>query len=160
MKRAILSVSNKNGIVEFATSLKELGYELYSTGGTKRILEEAQVDVKSVSELTQFPEIMDGRVKTLHPAVHGGILADRDKSEHLEELKAQHIDLIDLVVVNLYPFQKTVDNPDVTEMDAIENIDIGGPTMLRAAAKNFKHVTTVVHPVSYTHLTLPTNREV
>ncbi|HBY84231.1 phosphoribosylaminoimidazolecarboxamide formyltransferase / IMP cyclohydrolase [Staphylococcus warneri] len=149
MKRAILSVSNKNGIVEFATSLKELGYELYSTGGTKRILEEAQVEVKSVSELTQFHEIMDGRVKTLHPAVHGGILADRDKSEHLDELKEQHIDLIDLVVVNLYPFQKTVENPDVTEMDAIENIDIGGPTMLRAAAKNFKHVTTVVHPADY-----------
>ena len=105
--------------------------------------------VKSVSELTQFPEIMDGRVKTLHPAVHGGILADRNKPEHLEQLSEQHIDLIDMVVVNLYPFQQTVANPDVTEDDGIENIDIGGPTMLRAAAKNFKHVTTIVHPSDY-----------
>ena len=113
------------------------------------MLEDAGIAVKSVSELTQFPEIMDGRVKTLHPAVHGGILADRDKQEHLDQLNEQHIDLIDMVVVNLYPFQKTVENPDVTEADAIENIDIGGPTMLRAAAKNFKHVTTIVHPSDY-----------
>ena len=149
MKKAIMSVSNKSGIVEFAKSLTQLDYELYSTGGTKRALEEANVTVKSVSELTQFPEIMDGRVKTLHPAVHGGILADRNKPEHLEQLSEQHIDLIDMVVVNLYPFQQTVANPDVTEDDAIENIDIGGPTMLRAAAKNFKHVTTIVHPSDY-----------
>ncbi|MDM7862692.1 bifunctional phosphoribosylaminoimidazolecarboxamide formyltransferase/IMP cyclohydrolase [Staphylococcus borealis] len=149
MKKAILSVSNKSGIVEFAKSLIKLDYELYSTGGTKGALEDAFVPVKSVSELTQFPEIMDGRVKTLHPAVHGGILADRDKPEHLEQLSEQHIDLIDMVVVNLYPFQKTVENPDVTEAEAIENIDIGGPTMLRAAAKNFKHVTTIVHPSDY-----------
>ena len=149
MKKAILSVSNKSGIVEFAKALSDLDYELYSTGGTKRALEEASVPVKSVSDLTQFPEIMDGRVKTLHPAVHGGILADRDKPAHLEQLAAQHIDLIDMVVVNLYPFQKTVANPDVTESEAIENIDIGGPTMLRAAAKNFKHVTTIVHPADY-----------
>ena len=149
MKKAILSVSNKSGIVEFAKSLTSLDYELYSTGGTKRALEDEGIAVKSVSELTQFPEIMDGRVKTLHPAVHGGILADRDKQEHLDQLNEQHIDLIDMVVVNLYPFQKTVENPDVTEADAIENIDIGGPTMLRAAAKNFKHVTTIVHPSDY-----------
>jgi len=149
MKKAIISVSNKSGIVEFAKSLTQLDYELYSTGGTKRALEEANVTVKSVSELTQFPEIMDGRVKTLHPAVHGGILADRNKPEHLEQLSEQHIDLIDMVVVNLYPFRQTVANPDVTEDDAIENIDIGGPTMLRAAAKNFKHVTTIVHPSDY-----------
>ncbi|MDH9598483.1 bifunctional phosphoribosylaminoimidazolecarboxamide formyltransferase/IMP cyclohydrolase [Staphylococcus capitis] len=149
MKKAILSVSNKSGIVEFAKSLTSLDYELYSTGGTKRVLEDAGIAVKSVSELTQFPEIMDGRVKTLHPAVHGGILADRDKQEHLDQLNEQHIDLIDMVVVNLYPFQKTVENPDVTEAGAIENIDIGGPTMLRAAAKNFKHVTTIVHPSDY-----------
>ena len=149
MKKAIISVSNKSGVVEFAKSLTQLDYELYSTGGTKRALEEANVTVKSVSELTQFPEIMDGRVKTLHPAVHGGILADRNKPEHLEQLSEQHIDLIDMVVVNLYPFQQTVANPDVTEDDAIENIDIGGPTMLRAAAKNFKHVTTIVHPSDY-----------
>ncbi|MCH4355035.1 bifunctional phosphoribosylaminoimidazolecarboxamide formyltransferase/inosine monophosphate cyclohydrolase [Staphylococcus sp. HMSC068D03] len=149
MKKAILSVSNKSGIVEFAKSLIKLDYELYSTGGTKGALEDASVPVKSVSELTQFPEIMDGRVKTLHPAVHGGILADRDKPEHLEQLSEQHIDLIDMVVVNLYPFQKTVAKPDVTVAEAIENIDIGGPTMLRAAAKNFKHVTTIVHPADY-----------
>ena len=103
MKKAILSVSNKSGIVEFAKSLTSLDYELYSTGGTKRALEDAGIAVKSVSELTQFPEIMDGRVKTLHPAVHGGILADRDKQEHLDQLNEQHIDLIDMVVVNLYP---------------------------------------------------------
>ncbi|MCH4482560.1 bifunctional phosphoribosylaminoimidazolecarboxamide formyltransferase/IMP cyclohydrolase [Staphylococcus haemolyticus] len=149
MKKAILSVSNKSGIVEFAKSLIKLDYELYSTGGTKGALEDASVPMKSVSELTQFPEIMDGRVKTLHPAVHGGILADRDKPEHLEQLSEQHIDLIDMVVVNLYPFQKTVAKPGVTEAEAIENIDIGGPTMLRAAAKNFKHVTTIVHPADY-----------
>lgn len=149
MKKAIISVSNKSGVVEFAKSLTQLDYELYSTGGTKRVLEEENVAVKSVSELTHFPEIMDGRVKTLHPAVHGGILADRNKPEHLEQLSEQHIDLIDMVVVNLYPFQQTVANPDVTEDDAIENIDIGGPTMLRAAAKNFKHVTTIVHPSDY-----------
>ncbi|MCD9073885.1 bifunctional phosphoribosylaminoimidazolecarboxamide formyltransferase/IMP cyclohydrolase [Staphylococcus epidermidis] len=149
MKKAILSVSNKSGIVEFAKALTNLDYELYSTGGTKRVLEDANINIKSVSELTQFPEIMDGRVKTLHPAVHGGILADRDKERHLEQLREQHIDLIDMVVVNLYPFQQTVAQPEVTETDAIENIDIGGPTMLRAAAKNFKHVTTIVHPSDY-----------
>ncbi|MDG0843480.1 bifunctional phosphoribosylaminoimidazolecarboxamide formyltransferase/IMP cyclohydrolase [Staphylococcus equorum] len=149
MKKAILSVSNKSGVVAFAQSLNQLGYELYSTGGTMQALVEADVPVKSISELTQFEEIMDGRVKTLHPSVHGGILADRDKPEHLKQLKEQHIDLIDMVVVNLYPFKETVANPDVTESDAIENIDIGGPTMLRAAAKNFKHVTTVVHPADY-----------
>ncbi|UXR74550.1 bifunctional phosphoribosylaminoimidazolecarboxamide formyltransferase/IMP cyclohydrolase [Staphylococcus sp. IVB6238] len=152
MKKAILSVSDKTGITEFAKKLVAEGFELYSTGGTYRAIEEAGVPVASVSELTQFDEIMDGRVKTLHPAVHGGILADRDKPEHLEQLAAQNIDLIDMVVVNLYPFQETVKNPDVTEMDAIENIDIGGPTMLRAAAKNFKHVTTIVDPADYDHV--------
>ncbi|MGV3041564.1 bifunctional phosphoribosylaminoimidazolecarboxamide formyltransferase/IMP cyclohydrolase [Staphylococcus rostri] len=149
MKKAILSVSDKTGIAAFAKDLVATGYELYSTGGTFRAIEEAGVPVASVSELTQFDEIMDGRVKTLHPAVHGGILADRDKPEHLEQLAAQNIDLIDMVVVNLYPFQETVKKPDVTEMDAIENIDIGGPTMLRAAAKNFKHVVTIVDPADY-----------
>ncbi|EKU47751.1 bifunctional phosphoribosylaminoimidazolecarboxamide formyltransferase/IMP cyclohydrolase [Staphylococcus massiliensis] len=149
MKNAILSVSDKTGIVEFAKELVALGYQLYSTGGTKKALEDGNVDVKSVSDLTQFEEIMDGRVKTLHPGVHGGILADRDKSVHLDQLKEQNIELIDMVIVNLYPFKETVKNPDVTEMDAIENIDIGGPTMLRAAAKNFKHVTTIVDPADY-----------
>ena len=149
MKKAILSVSDKTGIVDFAKSLTEQDYELYSTGGTMRAIKEAGVEVHSISELTQFEEILDGRVKTLHPAVHGGILADRDKAEHLAQLKEQHIALVDMVVVNLYPFKETVANPDVTESDAIENIDIGGPTMLRAAAKNFKHVTTIVHPADY-----------
>lgn len=152
MKKAILSVSNKTGIVAFAQSLTENGYELYSTGGTMRAIAEAGVPVKSISDLTQFEEIMDGRVKTLHPSVHGGILADRDKPEHLEQLKEQQIDLIDMVVVNLYPFKETVANPNVTDDDAIENIDIGGPTMLRAAAKNYKHVTTVVHPADYNEI--------
>ncbi|TRL74563.1 bifunctional phosphoribosylaminoimidazolecarboxamide formyltransferase/IMP cyclohydrolase [Staphylococcus saprophyticus] len=149
MKKAILSVSNKAGIVTFGQSLIEQNYELYSTGGTMRELANGGLPVKSISELTEFEEIMDGRVKTLHPSVHGGILADRDKPEHLEQLQAQGIDLIDMVVVNLYPFKETVANPNVTEEDAIENIDIGGPTMLRAAAKNFKHVITVVHPADY-----------
>ncbi|MFD3219851.1 bifunctional phosphoribosylaminoimidazolecarboxamide formyltransferase/IMP cyclohydrolase [Staphylococcus saprophyticus] len=149
MKKAILSVSNKAGIVTFGQSLIEQNYELYSTGGTMCELANAGLPVKSISELTEFEEIMDGRVKTLHPSVHGGILADRDKPEHLEQLQAQGIDLIDMVVVNLYPFKETVANPNVTEEDAIENIDIGGPTMLRAAAKNFKHVITVVHPADY-----------
>ncbi|MBF7017436.1 bifunctional phosphoribosylaminoimidazolecarboxamide formyltransferase/IMP cyclohydrolase [Staphylococcus durrellii] len=149
MKKAILSVSDKTSIVDFAKALTEHDYELYSTGGTMRTIKEAGVEVHSISELTQFEEILDGRVKTLHPAVHGGILADRDKAEHLAQLKEQHIELVDMVVVNLYPFKETVANPDVTESDAIENIDIGGPTMLRAAAKNFKHVTTIVHPSDY-----------
>ncbi|QLK85712.1 bifunctional phosphoribosylaminoimidazolecarboxamide formyltransferase/IMP cyclohydrolase [Staphylococcus sp. 17KM0847] len=148
-KKAILSVSDKTGIETFAQSLVDSGYTLYSTGGTYRAIEAAGVPVASVSDLTKFDEIMDGRVKTLHPAVHGGILADRDKSEHLDQLAAHNIDLIDMVVVNLYPFQQTIKSPDVTEMDAIENIDIGGPTMLRAAAKNFKHVTTIVDPADY-----------
>lgn len=149
MKKAILSVSDKTGIEDFAEGLVAQGFALFSTGGTLRAIESAGIPVASVSDLTHFDEIMDGRVKTLHPAVHGGILADRDKEEHLAQLKAQDIELIDMVVVNLYPFQKTVENPDVTEADAIENIDIGGPTMLRAAAKNFKHVTTVVHSEDY-----------
>ena len=105
--------------------------------------------MKSVSELTNFPEIMDGRVKTLHPAVHGGLLADRSKQSHLDELKEQDIDLIDMVVVNLYPFEETVKDENVTIEDAIENIDIGGPTMLRAAAKNYKHVLSIVNPADY-----------
>ncbi|KAA1042647.1 bifunctional phosphoribosylaminoimidazolecarboxamide formyltransferase/IMP cyclohydrolase [Macrococcus equipercicus] len=149
MKKALLSVSDKTGIVEFAKELSALDYELYSTGGTKKTLEAHDVAVKSVSELTQFPEIMDGRVKTLHPHIHGGILADRDVPEHLEALNELGIELIDLVVVNLYPFEQTVARPDVTEEEAIENIDIGGPTMLRASAKNFKHVLTVVDPADY-----------
>lgn len=149
MKNAILSVSDKTNIEDFASKLIENDYKIFSTGGTKKALENAGIEVYSVSELTNFPEIMDGRVKTLHPGVHGGILANRSIPEHLTALKEQDIDLIDLVVVNLYPFKETVKNEDVTEDEAIENIDIGGPTMLRAAAKNFKFVTTVVDPADY-----------
>ncbi|MEB7656355.1 bifunctional phosphoribosylaminoimidazolecarboxamide formyltransferase/IMP cyclohydrolase [Mammaliicoccus vitulinus] len=149
MKNAILSVSDKTNIVEFASKLIENGYKVYSTGGTKKALEEANIEVYSVSDLTNFPEIMDGRVKTLHPGVHGGILANRSIPEHLSALKEQDIDLIDLVVVNLYPFKETIKKENVTEDEAIENIDIGGPTMLRAAAKNYKFVTTIVDPTDY-----------
>ncbi|MCJ0951443.1 bifunctional phosphoribosylaminoimidazolecarboxamide formyltransferase/IMP cyclohydrolase [Mammaliicoccus sciuri] len=149
MKNAILSVSDKTNIEDFASKLIENDYKVFSTGGTKKALENAGIEVYSVSDLTNFPEIMDGRVKTLHPGVHGGILANRSIPEHLTALKEQDIDLIDLVVVNLYPFKETVKKEDVTEDEAIENIDIGGPTMLRAAAKNFKFVTTVVDPSDY-----------
>ncbi|WP_204201151.1 bifunctional phosphoribosylaminoimidazolecarboxamide formyltransferase/IMP cyclohydrolase [Mammaliicoccus sciuri] len=149
MKNAILSVSDKTNIEDFASKLIENDYKIFSTGGTKKALENAGIEVYSVSELTNFPEIMDGRVKTLHPGVYGGILANRSIPEHLTALKEQDIDLIDLVVVNLYPFKETVKKEDVTEDEAIENIDIGGPTMLRAAAKNFKFVTTVVDPADY-----------
>lgn len=147
--KALLSVSNKTGIEKFAEGLLEQGYELYSTGGTFKALQEADIAVNQVSDLTDFNEIMDGRVKTLHPAVHGGILADRDNEEHMKDLRDNNIETIDLVAVNLYPFKETVRKADVTESDAVENIDIGGPTMLRAAAKNYKHVTTVVDPFDY-----------
>lgn len=147
--KALLSVSNKTGIEKFAEGLIEYGYELYSTGGTLKVLQEAGIVVNQVSDLTNFNEIMDGRVKTLHPAVHGGILADRDNEAHMKDLRDNDIETIDLVAVNLYPFKETVRKADVTESDAVENIDIGGPTMLRAAAKNYKHVTTVVDPLDY-----------
>jgi len=147
--RAIISVSDKTGVTEFAQSLSKLGFEIFSTGGTKKALAEAQVSVKSVSEITGFPEILDGRVKTLHPAVHGGILANRKIPAHMEELAKHHIDEINLVAVNLYPFVKTVSKEGVTLDDALENIDIGGPTMIRAAAKNFPSVIVVVDPADY-----------
>ena len=147
--KALLSVSNKTGIEKFAEGLIEHGYELYSTGGTFKALQKADIAVNQVSDLTDFNEIMDGRVKTLHPAVHGGILADRDNEAHMKDLRDNNIETIDLVAVNLYPFKETVRKADVTESDAVENIDIGGPTMLRAAAKNYKHVTTVVDPFDY-----------
>ncbi|MFD1021033.1 bifunctional phosphoribosylaminoimidazolecarboxamide formyltransferase/IMP cyclohydrolase [Thalassobacillus hwangdonensis] len=148
-KRALLSVSDKSGIAEFAQSLVELGYELISTGGTKKVIEEAGLPVMSISDITSFPEIMDGRVKTLHPAVHSGLLAKRNNPDHMEQLSDLEISTIDLVAVNLYPFKETIAKPDVTEADAIENIDIGGPTMLRAAAKSFEDVVVVVDPADY-----------
>jgi phosphoribosylaminoimidazolecarboxamide formyltransferase/IMP cyclohydrolase len=147
--RAILSVSDKSGLVDFARGLQKLGFEIFSTGGTKKALVEAGVKVKSISDITGFPEILDGRVKTLHPAVHGGILAKRNLPAHLAELEKNKIGLIDLVTVNLYPFKETVAKPKVSLDEALENIDIGGPTMIRAAAKNFPHVLVVVDPADY-----------
>ncbi len=147
--RAIVSVSDKTGVTGFAAGLAKLGFEVFSTGGTKKSLSEAKVPVKSVSELTGFPEILDGRVKTLHPAVHGGILARRDIPGHMAQLAENKINTIDLVAVNLYPFVQTVAKPDVTLQDALENIDIGGPTMIRASAKNFPSVIVIVDPADY-----------
>lgn len=146
--RALISVSDKSGIVEFAKQLEELDVEIYSTGGTFKAIESEGVKVSKVSDLTKFEEIMDGRVKTLHPKIHGGILADRDKESHLSDMKNNDIKPIDLVVVNLYPFKEVI-KKDTSLDEAIENIDIGGPTMLRSAAKNYKHVTVVVEPEDY-----------
>lgn len=148
-KRALISVSDKSGIVSFAEKLNALGYEVISTGGTLRLLQDEGVAAKSVETVTNFPEILDGRVKTLHPFVHGGLLAKRDNDAHMAALAENDITPIDIVVVNLYPFKETVTKPEVTEEEIIENIDIGGPTMLRAAAKNFADVLVVVDPNDY-----------
>lgn len=147
--RAIVSVSNKSGVADFVRGLQELGVEIFSTGGTKRSLEEFGISVRSISELTGFPEILDGRVKTLHPAIHGGILARRDLPQHLAQLAHSHIETIDMVVVNLYPFMETVTRAEVSLDEALENIDIGGPTLIRSAAKNFPSVLVVVDPEDY-----------
>jgi phosphoribosylaminoimidazolecarboxamide formyltransferase/IMP cyclohydrolase len=147
--RAIVSVSDKTGVSDFVRELSQLGFEVFSTGGTKKELVEGGVPVKGVSEITGFPEILNGRVKTLHPKVHGGILARRDLPSHLEELARNSIEIIDLVAVNLYPFVQTVSKSGVTLREALENIDIGGPTMIRAAAKNFPGVIVVVDPADY-----------
>lgn len=148
-KRALISVSDKNGITEFAKELVSLGYELISTGGTKKALQEQGIPVLSVSDVTGFPEILEGRVKTLNPFIHGGLLAKQDDVNHQQQLDEHGIQAIQLVCVNLYPFQQTIAKPDVTVADAIENIDIGGPTMLRASAKNHQYVTVVVDPTDY-----------
>lgn len=148
-KRALISVSDKTGIIEFAKGLNKLGYEILSTGGTLKALQEADVKAIAVDDITGFPEILGGRVKTLHPNVHGGLLAKRGDVSHLEELKANKIDLIDLVVVNLYPFKETLAKPGVSHDEIVENIDIGGPTMLRAAAKNYQDVAVIVDPNNY-----------
>ena len=148
-KKAIISVSDKEGIIEFSQCLVTLGYSIYSTGGTLSLLEKNKIAVQSIKSLTKFPEILNGRVKTLHPQVHGGILADRAIKDHMKTCDEYSIELIDLVVVNLYPFEKTVAKKDVTIAEAIENIDIGGPTMIRAAAKNFKHVGVVTSIKDY-----------
>ena len=149
IKRALLSVSDKTGIVELARFLNENGVEIISTGGTMSAIKEAGIPVTYVSDVTGFPEIMDGRVKTLNPKIHGAILAVRSNSEHMEALAKHEITPIDLVVVNLYPFRETVAKPGVTEAEAIENIDIGGPAMVRASAKNFKDVFIVTYPSRY-----------
>ncbi len=149
VKRALISVSDKSGITEFASALTDMGVEIISTGGTARAIADAGVAVTSVDQVTGFPEILDGRVKTLHPKVHGALLAVRDSDDHMKQLSDNGIDLIDLVVVNLYPFEKTVAREDVTIEEAIENIDIGGPTMLRSAAKNNRYIGAVIDPADY-----------
>ena len=149
IRRALVSVHDKTGIVDFVRALQGFDIEILSTGGTAKLLRENGLNVVEVSSYTGFPEIMDGRVKTLHPKIHGGILAVRDNNTHKQEAEKQGIKFIDLVVVNLYPFQETIAKPNVTLEDAIENIDIGGPSMVRAAAKNYKYVTVVTSPSDY-----------
>ena len=148
IERALISVTDKSGVAEFVKALHEMGVEIISTGGTARVIREAGVPVTDVSEVTGFPEMLDGRVKTLHPKIHGGILAIRSNPEHMRQLAEQGIKPIDLVVVNLYAFEKTVASGASLD-EAIENIDIGGPTLLRASAKNFRDVTVVVDPADY-----------
>jgi len=149
MPRALLSVSDKSGLVPFASALARRGFDLVSTGGTAKVLQQAGLTVIGISEVTGFPEMMDGRVKTLHPLVHGGILARRARPDDLASAAAHQITLIDLVVVNLYPFVKAASNPDTPFESLIEEIDIGGPSLVRAAAKNFEDVLVVVSPDDY-----------
>ena len=149
IKQALISVSDKSGVLEFAQGLQQLGIKILSTGGTAKLLANNGVPVTEVADYTGFPEMLDGRVKTLQPKIHAGILARRDVSEHVATLNKHNIPTIDLVVVNLYPFSATVAKADCTLEDAIENIDIGGPTMVRAAAKNHPHVAIVTDPADY-----------
>ena len=149
VKRAILSVSDKTGIVELARRLADQGVTLLSTGGTMKAIEQAGISVTGVSDVTGFPECLDGRVKTLHPAIHAGLLAVRENPEHMKQLEQLGVEPIDMVVINLYPFRATIEKPGVTFDEAIENIDIGGPTMLRAAAKNAQDVVVVIDPADY-----------
>ncbi len=152
IKRALISVSDKTGIAEFAKELNNLGIDIISTGGTAGMLAENGIPVIPISDITGFPECLDGRVKTLHPAVHGGLLARRDDASHMKQIDELNIQTIDIVVVNLYPFKKTILKPDVSFEEAIENIDIGGPTMLRSAAKNFRDVVVIIDPEDYTEV--------
>jgi phosphoribosylaminoimidazolecarboxamide formyltransferase/IMP cyclohydrolase len=152
IRRALLSVSDKTGLVEFAQALRRFGVELISTGGTARALREAGVEVLDISDVTGFPEMMDGRVKTLHPRIHGGLLALRDNEEHVAAMREHGIEPIDMVVVNLYPFEQTIEREGATLAEAVEQIDIGGPSMIRSAAKNYKDVAVVVSPESYSEL--------
>lgn len=148
-RNALVSVSDKTGVVELARELVALGFRVLSTGGTARHLREAGIEVTDVSEVTGFPEMMDGRVKTLHPRIHAGILAVRNNADHMAQLAGLGIETIDVVVVNLYPFEQTISRQGVTDEEAIENIDIGGPTLLRASAKNHADVTVIVDPADY-----------
>src|SRR5262245_18302728 len=159
MRRAVLSLSDKSGLLPFAQALHDRGFELVSTGGTARTLAEAGLPVVNVSEVTGFPEMIDGRVKTLHPKIHGGILARRSHEEDLEAANAHGIGLVDLVAVNLYPFVETAAKPGVAFDDLIEQIDIGGPSLVRAAAKNFRDVLVVVSPSDYSHVIGELDRE-
>ncbi|MCF8145034.1 MAG: IMP cyclohydrolase [Deltaproteobacteria bacterium] len=149
IRKAIISVTDKSGIVDFAASLSRFGVGVLSTGGTANALRQGGIEVTDISEYTGFPEMMDGRVKTLHPKVHGGLLGLRDNPEHVKMMEAHGITPIDMVVVNLYQFEKTVAKEGVTLEEAIENIDIGGPSMLRSSAKNFRFVTVLVDPADY-----------
>jgi phosphoribosylaminoimidazolecarboxamide formyltransferase / IMP cyclohydrolase len=149
IRRALISVSNKKGAVDFAKGLSEMGIEILSTGGTAKILREAGIPVIEVSDYTEFPEMLDGRLKTLHPKIHGGLLSRRSNPKDMEDIKKHGIKPIDMVVVNLYPFEETISKKTVTLEEAIENIDIGGPAMLRAASKNFQDVVVVVDPDDY-----------
>jgi phosphoribosylaminoimidazolecarboxamide formyltransferase / IMP cyclohydrolase len=149
IRRALISVTDKTGLVDFARGLQEFGVHILSTGGTAKLLREQGVEIKEVSEYTGFPEMLDGRVKTLHPKIHGGILGIRDNETHVKTMTEHGIDPIDMVVVNLYQFAKTVERPGCTLADAIENIDIGGPTIIRAAAKNNLFVAVVTDPQDY-----------
>jgi len=149
VRRAIISVTDKNGIEEFTSDLERFGVEILSTGGTAAILRNKGIAVREVSDYTGFPEMLDGRVKTLHPLIHGGLLALRDRQDHVEQMEQAGILPIDMVVVNLYAFEKTIAKPGVSLEEAIENIDIGGPSMLRAAAKNYFFVTVITDPSDY-----------
>lgn len=149
MQRALISLTDKSGIEEFARQLQGFGIEILSTGGTAKKMRENGITVKDVAEFTGFPEMLDGRVKTLHPKVHGGILFLRGNTSHEEQMAKHGLQQVDLVAVNLYAFDKATSDPDCTVANAIENIDIGGPTMLRAAAKNFQYVTVIVDPADY-----------
>jgi phosphoribosylaminoimidazolecarboxamide formyltransferase/IMP cyclohydrolase len=149
IQRAIISLSDKSGITDFAQSLQAFGVEILSTGGTAKVLREKGIPIREVSDYTGFPEMLDGRVKTLHPKIHGGLLGIRDNPAHAAKMKEHGILPIDMVVVNLYPFEATVAKPSCTLEEAMENIDIGGPSMLRAAAKNYPYVTVIVDPADY-----------
>src|SRR2546427_9574022 len=149
IRRALISVSDKTGIVEFARELKRFGVEIISTGGTAKTLRDAGFEVRDVSDVTGFPEMMDGRIKTLHPKIHGALLSVRDNPEHQAAMREHNIEPIDMVVINLYPFEETIAREGVTLEEAIEQIDIGGPAMIRSAAKNFKDVAVVVSPGDY-----------